>query len=229
MDGSVSGLQRYSLMLKVFGIRHHGPGSAKRLALALEVMEPDIVLIEGPPEGNKIIYLANHPDMKPPVAMLIYQPTDLNRASYYPFAVFSPEWRGILHARENNIPVRFIDLSLAYRWNEYDRNPKAKGGGGDLLGTIAQAAGFKSGDQWWEEMVEKKSDREDLFAVISELIGEVRSIPSFREGIDQETLRREAFMRKEIRKAQKEGFQKIAVICGAFHAPRSTKSSSCEK
>ena len=88
-------------MLKIFGIRHHGPGSAKRLKIALEEMQPDIILIEGPPEGNNILHLANHLDMKPPVAILVYQPNNLQYASYYPFAVFSPEWQAILFGLEH--------------------------------------------------------------------------------------------------------------------------------
>ena len=119
------------------------------------------------------------------------------------------------------IPTRFIDLSLAYRWKARAEAEKegTRTGGGDLLGEIAKVAGYNSGNHWWEEMIEKRSDAEDLFADIESLVGEVRSNPAFEDQVDNETLKREAFMRKEIRKAQKEGFQNIAVVCGAFHSP----------
>src|SRR5476651_112928 len=48
--------------------------------------------------------------LKPPVALLCYQPDDPQRSVFYPFADFSPEWQAILYARRQNIHVRFMDL-----------------------------------------------------------------------------------------------------------------------
>lgn len=76
----------------LFGIRHHGPGSARSLARALRTLEPDAVLIEGPPEAERALALADDPGMRPPVAMLVYAPDEPRRASFYPLASFSPEW-----------------------------------------------------------------------------------------------------------------------------------------
>ena len=42
-------------MVRVFGIRHHGPGSAASLRQALRQWQPDSVLVEGPPEGDALI------------------------------------------------------------------------------------------------------------------------------------------------------------------------------
>src|SRR3954454_3557889 len=96
--------------LHVFGIRHHGPGSARSVRRALEELKPDCVLVEGPPDGEAVLPLLAHKDMKPPVAMLIYVPDDPRRAVYYPFAIFSPEWQAIEYALKRRIPVRFMDL-----------------------------------------------------------------------------------------------------------------------
>ena len=46
----------------LYGIRHHGPGSARSLREALTGLEPDVVLIEGPPEADALIPLAADPD-----------------------------------------------------------------------------------------------------------------------------------------------------------------------
>ncbi|MFT5645641.1 MAG: hypothetical protein ACI976_000314, partial [Aureispira sp.] len=35
---------------KLFGIRHHGPGSSKSLIKALNTYQPDVILIEGAEE-----------------------------------------------------------------------------------------------------------------------------------------------------------------------------------
>ena len=51
------------------GIRHHGPGSARAVATALAELRPDVVLIEGPPEADKVVELAGSEEMEPPVAL----------------------------------------------------------------------------------------------------------------------------------------------------------------
>ena len=103
-------------MISVFGIRHHGPGSARSLLQALESLRPDIVLVEGPPEADAILQWASHDELKPPVAILCYVPENPKQSVFYPFAEFSPEWQAILYAKKNNIPVRFFDLPIAHRF-----------------------------------------------------------------------------------------------------------------
>ncbi|HSD47724.1 MAG TPA: DUF5682 family protein, partial [Pyrinomonadaceae bacterium] len=97
------------MSVTVFGIRHHGPGSARSLREALRALNPDAVLIEGPPDANDLIALAADAQMSPPVALLIYLPNEPKQAVYYPFAEFSPEWQAIQYALAQNVPVRFID------------------------------------------------------------------------------------------------------------------------
>ena len=41
--------------IRIFGIRHHGPGCARSLSLALEDWQPDCILLEGPPEGESVL------------------------------------------------------------------------------------------------------------------------------------------------------------------------------
>ena len=99
----------------LFGIRHHGPGSARSLVHELEELAPDIVLIEGPPEGDSLLPLAAREDLRPPVALLVYATEHAGRAVLYPFADFSPEWQAIRFALRRGVAVRFIDLPLAIR------------------------------------------------------------------------------------------------------------------
>ena len=68
--------------LKIFGIRHHGPGSAKSLIKALDEMQPDCLLIEGAPDADSLIHHVANEGLKPPVALLVYNPKDLQQASY---------------------------------------------------------------------------------------------------------------------------------------------------
>src|SRR5690242_21783617 len=84
-----------SASVSIFGVRHHGPGCARSLRDALEELEPDIVLVEGPPEAGAVLPLLGFEQMQPPVALLIYAPDTPHLAAYYPFTHFSPEWQEI--------------------------------------------------------------------------------------------------------------------------------------
>ncbi|MEV0613052.1 DUF5682 family protein [Nonomuraea sp. NPDC050404] len=83
----------------------------------------------------------------------------------------------------------------------------------DPIGSLAAAAGYDDPERWWEDVVEHRGDTP--FEVIAEAMAAVREgyEPGEREA------RREAYMRKTIRAALKQGFGRIAVICGAWHVP----------
>lgn len=86
----------------------------------------------------------------------------------------------------------------------------------DPIGKLAQAAGYTDHELWWEHQIEQRQDAADLFAGIMEAMGELRA---GAPPPDAEEARREARMRQAIRAARKEGFARIAVVCGAWHAP----------
>lgn len=98
-----------------FGIRHHGPGCARSLVRAFEQLQPDCVLVEGPPEAEGVLAALLHEQMQPPVALLSYCPDAPARAVYHPFAVFSPEWQALRWALAQQVPVSFIDLPLTHQ------------------------------------------------------------------------------------------------------------------
>lgn len=203
----------------IFGIRHHGPGSAKRLKQALDQLHPDYLLIEGPPEGTDLLRWIGHVELKPPVALLVYEPKSLEHASYFPFAHFSPEWEAMQYAYQHKIAVGFMDLSPNWYWkDEQTKQAPEIGIKRDPLSEIAHVAGYEDGESWWEDVMESKGEQGNAFDALQTLIGEIRDKPEFGP-VDQRTLRREAWMRQEIRRVSKSGFQRIAVVCGAFHAP----------
>jgi Family of unknown function (DUF5682) len=201
------------MVTRVFGIRHHGPGSARSLVAALEDMQPDIVLIEGPPEADGLIELARQ-EMEPPIALLVYNPEDLQQAVYYPFAVFSPEWQAIQYGLDEIIPIRFIDLPAGNKLELPERQESF-----DPLGLLAAAAGFADGERYWEHLVEHRRDSSDIFAGVGAAMTALREAAGNEGAIDPNDLIREAYMRQQMRQAIKEGFEKIAIVCGAWHAP----------
>ena len=98
----------------LFGIRHHGPGCARSLLKALDDLQPDCLLVEGPPEAEALLASMVHEAMQPPVAWLSYCPDDTALAVYHPFAEFSPEWQALRWAVERGVPVQMIDLPVAH-------------------------------------------------------------------------------------------------------------------
>jgi Family of unknown function (DUF5682) len=203
---------RSDLMVEVFGVRHHGPGSARSVREALAGMAPDVVLIEGPPEADALVPLAGDPEMEPPVALLGYVAGESHLAAFWPFAVFSPEWQAIRYALDAGIPVRFCDLpaahQLALREEGGPRRVRS-----DPIGSLAEAAGYDDAERWWEDVVEHVPGTA-VFGALAEAIGMLRA-----DGVDSRDLVREAYMRKVLRQSVKDGFTRIAVVCGAWHAP----------
>ncbi|HKA88471.1 MAG TPA: DUF5682 family protein [Haliangiales bacterium] len=202
---------------RVLGIRHHGPGSARGVVAALDELRPDLVLVEGPPDADDVIPLAADPALVPPVALLVYRPDAPRRAVFYPFADFSPEWQAIRWALAHGVPARFCDLPMAHQLAAAEPREPCEPRDDDPLEELARAAGFSDGERFWEAMVEERRSRPDdddgLFDAIAEAMAAARG----RAGAHD--LRREAWMRRTIRAAEKEGFARMAVVCGAFHAP----------
>lgn len=285
--------------IEVFGIRHHGPGSARSLCRALEAYAPDILLIEGPMEAEPQLPFALHDGLIPPVALLAYQTDNPARANYYPLAEFSPEYQAIRLGLRHGVTIRMMDLPKAYSlaeanyssldgreettdWDgigpgeetvdpqqpdlfaakapepvqeetpaseapsETEAEEQARSSlRGDPLGRLAESAGYTDAELFWERLFEQRQgDREEgeepgVFQAVLELVTAARedeerenplpkaddphartrtggpdlSHPGMQEAC------REAWMRKTIREAHKEGYARIAVVCGAWHAP----------
>ena len=98
-----------SAAIQYFGIRHHGPGSARRLLAALDALAPAVVLIEGPADLSDQLPRLADPAMVPPVALLAYPKERPEAAVFWPFAVFSPEYQALCWAVARGVPAQFID------------------------------------------------------------------------------------------------------------------------
>ncbi|AMB44645.1 DUF5682 family protein [Methylobacterium sp. AMS5] len=228
--------------IRLFGIRHHGPGSARSLKAALDALNPDCLLIEGPPDADALIPLVAQEGMAPPVALLVYRPDRPRECAFFPFAAFSPEWVAMRFGIAAGATLRFIDLPHAIQLADGFGAPEAApidaepvseaaetpSGDGpapaairrDPLGELAALAGYPDGERWWDALVESRAGADgDVFAAIGEAMAALREgagtdpDEAFREEA------REAHMRSAIRRAAKEGFARIAVVCGAWHVP----------
>ncbi len=226
-------------MTRVFGIRHHGPGSALSLRAALQDYAPDCVLIEGPPEADALLGLIADTAYQPPLALLLSRTDKPSDAVFYPFVEFSPEWCAIQYALAQSIPVRFCDwpaaAALAYsaaKDKSADADPEADAIDAqaedcetqseenwprlDPIAQLAKAAGESDPEAWWDSLIEQQPNDLAVFEAINEAMAAGRTAHS---KVDDRNALREAWMRQAIRDAVKSGAQKIAVVCGAFHAP----------
>ena len=198
--------------LHVLGIRHHGPGSARAVRAALDELQPDCVLVEGPPDADgALVHLEG---LVPPVALTVHVANEPRSAAFWPFAVFSPEWQALTWAREHDVPAGFCDLPhSASAGQQRDRSAVRS----DPLGWLAEAAGHDDPERWWEDVVEHRRDGDalDLFAAVADVMTALREQSPEQDPSD---LRREAAMRQVVRAALKV-HERVAVVCGAWHVP----------
>lgn len=220
-------------LYSIYPIRHHGPGSARSLARALIANPPDVLLVEGPADADALLPFLTSPELEPPVALMAHVVGSPERAVFYPFSNFSPEFVALRWALTNGIPACFMDLpactTLAQMAAEVEAESSEPGEEdapepeaalrADPLSVLVEAAGFTDFERWWDTLVEARGDDAEVFGAVSEVMEAVREDAPTPE---RDALR-EAHMRQCIREAQKGG-KRVAVVCGAWHAPALTQA-----
>ncbi len=225
---------------RTFGIRHHGPGSARRLRGELERWAPDLILLEAPADSAPALFQLTASGMRPPLALVLYDTKDIERASFYPFARFSPEYQALEWARDHGVEVRPIDLPARHYLAHRDEQPlslfpapvveesspfpgKSRAEltaqlRRDPLSLVAELAGYPDSESWWDATLERGvAGAGETFAAILQVVTDLRE--TFPEAADAENQQREAWMRTEIRKALKEPWERVAIVVGAWHGP----------
>ena len=205
------------MAVHLLGIRHHGPGSARSVVSALDELNPSIVLVESPAETTSALAWIGDDALLPPVALLGHVIDSPHRAVFAPLASFSPEWQAVLWANRRGVPVEAIDLPLTHSLAIGDDQPSLieSRPSIDPLGALASAAGEPDAERWWDDVIEHRGDGLAAFGAVAEAMAAVRSgtITSTHEE------RREAHMRRSIRRAARAGHETIVVVCGAWHVP----------
>ncbi|MBX2816822.1 MAG: hypothetical protein KTR24_12520 [Saprospiraceae bacterium] len=205
--------------VRLFGIRHHGAGSARNLMAALDFFDPQAILIEGPHDCQHLIQHVAGQNLSPPVAMMVYSNSDHAKYAYYPFTSFSPEWHAMHWGNERKKIIRFIDLPHGRMLSLREKKVKENNGTGlvaDPFQYLAEIAGYTDAEAWWDDYIEQQHDPHTVFEVVSDLMVQLRKSSTFEH---QTNHIREAHMRSELRKALKEGHERVAVVCGAWHVP----------
>ena len=98
----------------------------------------------------------------------------------------------------------------------------------DPIGALAMAAGYSDRELWWEHQIEQRQDPSGLFQGIMEAMTVLRTESQSPSDSDiaartpdhrRFEAHREAYMRQQIRQARRDGANRLAVVCGAWHAP----------
>ncbi|WP_439400736.1 DUF5682 family protein [Bradyrhizobium sp. DASA03068] len=210
--------------VSLFGIRHHGPGSARRLVEALDALKPVAVLIEGPADASELLPMLADPDMVTPVALLTYAEDNPANASFFPFADYSPEYQAARWAVRHGATLRFIDLPASDRLGASDGDiaeeiaarAEADPVSHDPIGALATAAGYDDGESWWSDVIEENPATGRIFTAVADAMTALRAD---EKSLSAREAAREAHMRIEIAKAAKECDGAVAVVCGAWHVP----------
>ena len=145
--------------LRTYGIRHHGPGSARAVLRALERDPPDALAVEMPSDFASSLDCRCRPSLRAPVALVAYAPVDVQQALYYPLASFSPEWVAMRWAAERGIPIVPVDLPaglMIAMSGDQTRKHRLRV---DPLGELAKLAGYEDRERWWEKTLRARGPR----------------------------------------------------------------------
>jgi hypothetical protein len=245
------------MTITILGIRHHGVGSATHVLRRLQEIQPDMIMIEGPPEITDVLKYVGHEGLVPPVSIMVYDQSEPKTSVFYPFSSFSPEWVAVEYANKNGLALRALDMPAAVNLQmksdvitqekvsseqeEPDKN-ESDSPDADMFIQIAEAmekrdpiyqlarhSGFENGETWWDYHFERVHNHADA-AIHFEAVH--HSMTALREDNSEPNLDndlREAYMRTYIRQARNEMYENIVVICGAWHGPALTDLDKYDK
>lgn len=245
------------MTITILGIRHHGVGSATHVLQRLQEIQPDMIMIEGPPEITDVLKYIGHEGLVPPVSIMVYDQTDPKTSVFYPFSSFSPEWVAAEFANKNGIALRAMDMPANVNLQmkadiihqeketaltEDNDTDDADSPDTEMFIQIAEAmekrdpiyqlarhSGFENGEKWWDYHFERVHNHAEA-ATHFEAVHQ--SMAALREGNTEPNTDndlREAYMRTYIRQARNEMYENIVVICGAWHGPALTDIDKYDK
>ena len=207
----------------LFGVRHLSPAAAFHLERAMEACRPQLVLVEGPSDLNDQMHWLCRPETRFPAAILAYTREPPVRTILYPLAVYSPELRAILWAREHGAACRFMDLPsgamLALEEAGEDREEPEENT--EWVYRQLEERTGEEHDTFWERSFEQLKDWRAFQAAANTFGEQLRRTARDGKFRTAKTLVREAYMKRVIREAVESGIppERIFCVCGAFHVP----------
>lgn len=232
--------------LRFLPVRHHSPACANHIRSLILRDRPDVVLVEGPSDGDELIpFLVSS---TPPVAFYAYyvdpgsvltqkeRAKDVDRyRCFYPFADFSPEFVALHTASEIQAETHFIDLpysALLALSRDRDRDlsshdrsrvsdrPVAES---DAVRMMVQKNGCRDFNELWDRFFESGAGSQDSDAFFRDLLAFMMLLRNPGDSKipkddteHRETVYRERYMAGRIISFLGAG-KSVYVITGGFH------------
>ncbi len=197
----------------LLGVRHHSPACAVRMPQWLEDFQPEVILLELPPEFASWLPWLAHPETRAPVALAGADAED--RLFFYPFADFSPELAAVRWAYRHGVPVIPFDLAAGLTAPGPPR--RLEGGEAGRMRALRQALEVEDFEALWAEKVEAAAPGATPEALRRAALfcGWVQRLEEAADGIRARDLARETVMRKALAQRTE---SRIAAVVGSFHA-----------
>lgn len=223
-----------------FPIRHHSPACSFHLQKVIAEYKPEIILIEGPSNANDLIESLVHEDSKTPLSIYytysdskaLLGEKDDKYMCYYPFLDYSPEYAALKVASENNILVKFIDLSyeqilINSKQNEGIREKFKKKNYNDdyffdrsnFIKELCKKQNCRNFDELWEKLYEIDGIDISTQTFVKNLLAycyfsrvELTDEMLIQDGC----IAREIYMNRQIEKYSKV-HRRVLVVTGGFH------------
>ena len=226
--------------LLLFPVRHHSPVCSFQLLRTVDIYKPDIILIEGPSDAERLIPVLTDEKTKLPAAVYYFYKDKKRLVSeqaedykcYYPFLYSSPEYNALAAAKRSGTEARFIDLpyceimintaeqSGLRRGEKQDYADDTRLAREDVYKALCGKTAVRSFEEFWEKYFEIEG-----LALSPE--GFLRQMHTYccltRDMSDLEELRldgtevRERFMAARILEEMKT-HSRVMVVTGGFHS-----------
>ncbi len=211
-----------------FPIRHHSPSCSYHVKKAIELFEPEVILVEGIEEENTLIDIISDKKNICPIATYhSYKDTrgDLGEKDetykvYMPYMESSPELVALRTAKEKGIEFRFIDMPLAYHFLEdkeisdfskYEEENFVKN---KYIEILCEKEGCGTFNELWEKLFELNYHEKNHETFVKEILTFCilsREMAPYNES----NILREKYMKDRINEYSKG--RKTLVITGGFH------------
>ncbi|MFW9993878.1 MAG: DUF5682 family protein [Candidatus Odinarchaeota archaeon] len=175
-----------------FPVRHHSPVCSYFLLQVFKQFDPDIVLIEGPVDGDDLVSDIAHDKTRPPVAIYTFFSDKKNSLGYngtltaksdiplrvtawYPFAEYSPEYVAIKEATRSGKEVHFIDLPISEKLKfekgvaedknffvKYSQWSEQVLAETSYMDALVKKTGFRGFNEYWNHFFEVNAVTESL-------------------------------------------------------------------
>ena len=231
----------YSLPYLLFPVRHHSPVCSWQLERAIDIYDPDIILIEGPENANDLIDVLTDDNTQLPAAFYYYYKDRKKLVNdeaddykcYYPFIYSSPEYNALKAAKARDIEARFIDLPyseilIATAENAGLRSDKDKHSYTDdsrliyskFCKSLCKKTGLRSFDEFWEKYFEIEGLRLSVEEFVQQMYTYciiTRKDETAESLAAEGTLARENHMAMCIKAAMNQ-YDRVLVVTGGFHS-----------